>query len=436
MKHIVLCLLSACHQNPFLSPFPGSRLPLVNANQTSSPVLRKIPAPYDALFAITSDADHAVSLSAYLEWQKYLNTSGDTVYGPGLGLEVGNSFWFYNGVGDDQLSYFQGTSGRESAFAGPCRELWRSGHIDTLHSYGDFNRGGFSRALAETAVNELDRQRFSPRVWVNHGNDANSQNIGTITPYQGADPDSKAYHQDLLRGLGTRFFWMGRTTHVAGQDAAFSLGNQLQQKLQNLVLKTKYRKIQRPLPDPPNRLLIQTALADGSRVLDFQRFISRFGKVKNTDFHDLGLQLSEGNLSALLKSQGFMLLYTHMNEHLPESGPLPVAVRTGFERLRKLQEQKRLLVTTTSRLLVYADLIQHLTWTMKTAGPVRQLHLQRDDHLPLTRETLQGVTFYVDEPQTVTLYFNDQPLPAQTNPAGSGQPTSIGVPWQPLVYPL
>ena len=38
----------------------------------------------------------------------FLNSENQTIYGPGLGLEVGNSFWFFNGSKSFQLSYFEG----------------------------------------------------------------------------------------------------------------------------------------------------------------------------------------------------------------------------------------------------------------------------------------------------------------------------------------
>ena len=38
----------------------------------------------------------------------FLNSEKQTIYGPGLGLEVGNSFWFFNGSKSAQLSYFDG----------------------------------------------------------------------------------------------------------------------------------------------------------------------------------------------------------------------------------------------------------------------------------------------------------------------------------------
>ena len=47
----------------------------------------------------------------------FLNSQIQTIYGPGLGLEVGNSFWFFNGSKSPQLSYFNGLTDKETDFA-------------------------------------------------------------------------------------------------------------------------------------------------------------------------------------------------------------------------------------------------------------------------------------------------------------------------------
>lgn len=407
----------------------------MNSKPEISVTLRKFPYPYKAMFAICSDVDHAISLSAYVEFMKYLNTEEQTAYGWGVGLEVSNSFWFFNATGDNQLSYFHGLSKQESDFASVCRELWESGHIDTLHSYGNFDTGGFERKYAEMAMDELEKQSRVIPVWVNHGNDNNHQKIGPYPNFNGAQPDSTAYHFDLLKQHGTSFFWAGRTTHVCGQNANPSLNHQAQQLLQVLVLKTKYRNTNRPLPDPANHLLIPTKMADGNELIEFQRFISRYGEVKNTDLNDLGVQLKESNLSALVKSGGYMLLYTHMNENLPEGQPLPETVDAGFRRLAKYSHEKDLLVTTNSRLLQYADVSEHLSWKASRESGITQLKLFRDDKRPLSPGELQGLTFYCPNPESLRLYCGDTILPVQVNPADSSGKSSVSVIWEALQFP-
>lgn len=388
------------------------------------------------MFAISSDVDHAVSLPGYLEFMKYLNTELETCYGRGLGLEISNSFWFFNAEDQEQISYFKGTSTSETDFAPICRELWASGHLDTLHSYGNFNTGGFERSFAEKALEELDRHGVRLPVWVNHGNDRNHQKLGNYPAFHGANPTEKAYHFDLLKEHGTRYFWAGRTTHVCGQDAAFTRGNRLQQLAQNLLLQTKYRNLDRPLPSMDNKLLINTQLEDGNQFKEFQRFISRFGEVKNTDIDDLALQLTRANLASLVNSAGFMLLYTHMNENLPEGRPLPAAVERGFQILADFSQKRDLLVTTSARLLQYADLTEKLTLEIRQKSGLTSVHILPGNNYSFDREALQGLTVYCSEPARTVLYYHDQLLAVEINPPDQTGAGSISVPWKKLVFPL
>src|SRR6056297_2377695 len=111
--------------------------------------LRKFPYPYQAMFAIANDIDNTPSLKIFLEMMKLLNSEKDTIFGRGLNLEVGSSFWFFNRTDSKQLSYYKGISTKESEFADYCRELWRSGHVDINHAYGNFDMGGFNTKFAE-----------------------------------------------------------------------------------------------------------------------------------------------------------------------------------------------------------------------------------------------------------------------------------------------
>ena len=71
-----------------------------------SPVaLRKFPYPYKAGLAICSDIDNTETLEELREIQKFLNTGVVTKMGEGVGLEVGNSFLFWEPPGE-AISYF------------------------------------------------------------------------------------------------------------------------------------------------------------------------------------------------------------------------------------------------------------------------------------------------------------------------------------------
>ena len=62
--------------------------------------LRKFPYPFKAAMTICSDLDQTGTLEEYLEIQKFVSTNENTSMGKGLGLNIGNSFFFYEPPSD------------------------------------------------------------------------------------------------------------------------------------------------------------------------------------------------------------------------------------------------------------------------------------------------------------------------------------------------
>ncbi|MFH2049352.1 MAG: hypothetical protein ABIJ12_07890, partial [bacterium] len=58
--------------------------------------LRKFPYPYRAALTICSDIDQTATIDEFLTVQRYLDDTVETPFGKGLGLEIGNSYWYYN----------------------------------------------------------------------------------------------------------------------------------------------------------------------------------------------------------------------------------------------------------------------------------------------------------------------------------------------------
>lgn len=79
--------------------------------------------------------------------------------GRGVGLEVGNSIYFDMPPG--HFSYWNADEGSREKI----RALIRSGHIDCLHSFGDW---ATTRAHVERAWRELEKHDCHLRVWVDH----------------------------------------------------------------------------------------------------------------------------------------------------------------------------------------------------------------------------------------------------------------------------
>ncbi len=403
--------------------------------------LRKFPYPYRAVLAISSDLDNTPSLDVYLAMMDYLNTTGETPFGPGLGLEVGNSCWFYNGTSSPQLSYFSDDGHTPTPFAGHCRRFWRSGHMDTLHTYGDFDEGGFQRGHAEAAVAELARHGVRLPVWINHGTRRNLQNVGPYPCFEGDNPNHPAWHMDLTRSAGLRYYWIGRMTHVLGQDAENTWSVRTKNALQMIMAKTKYRSLKEsPLFDLRNRLLLPAEFQDGSRTWEFQRWVNVRGEVQTLDSRDLAIQLRAANLRTLVRNQGFLVLYTHFCENLDLDAGLLPELKANLEYLQRLFLEGMLLVTTTSRLLRYREVSAHLEYLTRMEDGAVSIEIHDQLKTPVGKEAieehdLQGLTFYVNHPEQGRVGFRNQPIPFDANPPDRTGKRSISIPWKPLEYP-
>lgn len=81
--------------------------------------LRKFPYPYRCAIAICSDLDRTTR-EQFLALHEFLNTRRMTKLGPGLGLEIGDTFWMYSVRPDtnDSFSYFEGISDQKSSGSG------------------------------------------------------------------------------------------------------------------------------------------------------------------------------------------------------------------------------------------------------------------------------------------------------------------------------
>jgi len=403
-------------------------------------IIRKIPYPYRAALSICSDVDNTPSLNIYLDIMDYLNGNFETPLGKGLNLEVGNSFWFFNMTSSPQLSYFKGDSINETDFAPYCRNLLISGHIDTLHTYGNYDEGGFSRRHAEISLNELTKHNIKTIVWVNHGSSMNTQNLGFFESYNGAKPDKEEYHNDLLNAFGVRYAWMGRMTHILGQDASKTINVKVKNSLQKLLFNTKYRRYKNYLYDPQNRLLIETELQDGNKIWDFQRWVNAWGREHTLDVNDLSSQLKPTNINTLIKNEGFLIIYTHLCEGLFTEKFFPKELKKNFENISKLFHDGYLLVTTTSRLLRYAEMSRLITY--KTAFENELTHIDIAPFLEamgtkirLSKSDLQGLTFYCQNPEKIRITFKGKDIIIKKNPKDYTDQYSVSIPWIPLEYP-
>ncbi len=400
--------------------------------------IRKFPYPYKCAFSISSDIDNASSLDFFVQFMDFLNSEKQTIYGPGLGLEVGNSFWFFNGSKSEQLSYFDGLSDKETSFAPIIRLYLKSKHIDTLHSWGNFDRGGFKRYYAEKGTEVLNKYNFNIPVWVNHGINLNYQKVGDYPSMYGDDPTHSCYHTDLLSESGLEFIWTGKVTHIIGQDGRenFSILSKL--LIQKIIKKLKYQHVKDPIYDDDNNLIKPLLLRDGNKKWEFTRFINSWGNAGDLDFYEFVGQIKARNLKRLIKNQGIMILYTHFNENLGATIPMNLNERLGF--LKKMVNRKEILMGTSSRILKYWEISNYIKFEVQDLEDKVIILINDIMYSPVGKQSvtsfhLNGLTFYINISKPHKIIFKNKVCRTILNPPDYTGKHSISIPWQKLEYP-
>lgn len=395
--------------------------------------LRKFPFPFQCALAICSDIDATQSLGRYLELQKFLCTDKATSSGKGVSLEIGNSFWFFRNSGHPGISYFDNLSTDETDFAPYCRLLINSGYIDVLHTYGDFNNGGFHRKYAELAVNEIHKNNLTIRTWVNHGNKLNSQNIGGLHHFHGDSRNTDSYHTDLLQQTGIKYFWISQLTHLVGQDSNLTTINVFKNQLQRLLAIKYYKRQVNPFFT--NQLMRTVQLEDNSKINAFMRFINPWGKYSYTDAENLPRQINEKVIDELKSNNGYLILYTHLGNYKNMNEILPEKTCSVLRYLADENSKGNIFITTTTRLLTYYHVYKNLKFRVEKAGKEIKINLHKGTDDPISTQQLNGFTFYTDDPENTEMYLDNKPLKKVVNPPDSNGKKSISVPWQKLEFP-
>lgn len=395
--------------------------------------LRKFPFPYKCGLSICSDLDGCEDISKYIEIQKFLCTNSATKIGEGIDLEVGNSFWFFRNSAKSGISYFQNLSKKETYYTPILRELIEAGIIDVIHTYGDFNNGGFERKYAEIALDEIKKKNLVINTWVNHGNRLNVQNIGNLKWFNGDNKKSSYYHMDLVKEIGIKYFWISQVTHLVGQDAKYSLNNLAKNQIQR-GLALKYWRKQIP-PFFSNKLLEEVKLRDNSIIKAFMRFINPWGKYSYTDINNIPYQINRTILMELIKNQGYLVLYTHLGNNSLNSTLIPENSKKHLLELAKEYYNGNIFITTTTRLLNYNEVTNGIKFKINIENGFYVIIIDGSDP-NLDKNMLEGITLYTDEPEKTLVKFRDEILITQTNGKDFTGRFSISIPWIKNEFPM
>jgi len=372
--------------------------------------MRAFPYPYRSMLAICSDID-GTTPREFEDVHKFLNTLDGTEMGPGLGLDVADSFWMYMGsdaagIADREgngneavMTWFQGTT-ETVKNAHLIAYYFERGWIDTMHSYGDFSRLDksdvvFTRMLAERALSALAERDVRPTVWVNHGNEANVQNfeVGNRRTYrQGARPGSDAYHADLTLPAGIKFVWFSDNDRRFGR----------------------------------RDILYPVTLADGQKVWGFRRYTPDWST------YELDRQLREAHLDACVKRELPVIVTQHFGGGY-EYQPFGAAARQALQGLAERQNRGDILVARTSRLLEYLRVRDHLEFE-RSGSHVNILAVDDPqfgyDPNP-SLDSLRGMTFYAEDMISAGISIGGEPLPEEllVKAVDETGRTTIGVAW-------
>jgi len=381
-------------------------------------VVRPYPYPYIAALALSNDVD-GMNRAAFEDWHGFVNGSGRTAYGEGLGLEVGDSFWVWSGTRNDALAIHRQfpdeLDRQESPDVPRIIDLARAGWLDTLHSFGnwraspDADREALgARGEAQYALETLDRLGIKPRVFVNHSN--SPSNVGSIwgTYQKSDDPDHPMYCLDLLKAAGFRYFWVDACLNIEkfGDHLRYEDDQRLQAAIRVYPWSNWLRRAGKVLDDDPpdfppdgaelrrlvvgmfNETILPLAAKDGSPILLFKRYRSPYLPTTST----FPIQVTSRKLDLLESRRGAIVVYQHfgvtsLRGRAKSSEPgakarsappvLDAHEAACWRDIAERHRAGRLFIATTSRLLDWLWLRDRLVietekgadrWTVRLAG--------------------------------------------------------------------
>ena len=392
----------------------------------------EIPYPYRAMLAICSDLDETPSPQTYFLTSQYLNSNESTQFGDGLGLEIGNTIYFY--MEKSEFSYWNATDDERAK----VRALIQSGHIDAIHSFGDT---ATRRADAAETLEHLDAHNCKIRVWIDHA--IAPTNLGAdIMLGQGDVVGSDAYHADLSIQYGIQYVWRGRVSSAHGQDARPqsigmwrsrdpirsipTMGKEVTKRILAFLGSSKYSM------HASNDLARPIELRDGQATTEFMRTNSHPAGISTGD-NAAGLAdaLSSEFLDAICARSAKAIVYTHLGKEIDPENGFPDATRAALEGLAERQRSGEILVSTTERLLDYRTMRSEVSWSTKLVND----GIRIDITAPSDGVPLDGLSFRVAASLPCELYCAGVAVKSQRTDTQDAGYSVVSVPWQQLDYP-
>jgi len=189
-----------------------------------------------------------------------------------------------------------------------------------------------------------------------------------------------------------------------------------------------------------NCLLREVTLRDGRRALEFIRCNPHFGGVSSCDTAEgFGGVLTPNVLDLLEERGGVCVLYTHLGKVRDRERPLRRETAVALRNLAERVQEGRILLTTTRRLLEYANTRRTHRFHVKREGDWSLVFIEGPkggESAGMETGAPDGLTFYSEDPEKTRLFFNGLEVPSiHRNPPDWRGNRSVSVPWNPLRMP-
>jgi len=327
------------------------------------PFVLALPYPFKAWLALSSDPDNTL----FKDWQEL-----DGVIWKEIGLPFADSFFIrsFNTHHTHQVD-LHGHPG-----------ILASHPHDTIHTWGDFVFGGkrgFDRQDAIDHAAIIAQAGFTPRIWTDHstffGNLLHVHQYGgqpELRDASGYVYSNTLYTLDLIQAVGVRYVWDGTVTPVMGQGRpmrlltyhmayAGSFRTGVTRYVKHLLMNAFGVGIDFRKKFHGNSIYRPHRFADGNTLYLFQRH----GSWPSGDIDGLGEVLAPERMEQLMRTGGFCIAYTHLGKrpanrtHDPVH--VPASTLAALRNIKDLMERKELMVSSTSSLLDYAVLRDHIS---------------------------------------------------------------------------
>ena len=359
--------------------------------------LRPFPYPFRAALSLCNDAD-LLTPQKFRRLHRFLSTDDETEWGPGLGMDVGGSFFMFRSPNSpNEFTVFDHLTSTITDDGEFILEYARRGLLDVLHTYGCYTDSThFTRRLAETALEVLRARGIQIETWVNHGPPTNVQCLGRSDECQGDAVGTAGYHADLTIDYGFRWIWTGsEMTDWIALDAS-----------KPPPLKSRIRRhfAGHPALVEPHRL------RDGQAVRRFYRYTGIGDKTPVLE--DLPQQLSKANLDELVDAEGYAIVYQHLavrrvrpgfgtGVYRPtDEGWFTPGEISALQALAQRYHDGEIWVVPTTSLLRYRDAYHRVRWSA---------HREEESDVivvgPETERELADLTFYCERPEATRVYL-------------------------------